>query len=441
MKSIIQQHKSGKHIGICSVCSAHPMVIEATLCFDLASQRKVLIEATSNQVNQFGGYTGMKPADFREFVYAIAAKVGFPQSRLILGGDHLGPNCWQDEPAEQAMEKAERLIADYVQAGFSKIHLDASMSCADDPVPLPPTVVAERAARLCAVAEAAATPEQRQELSYVIGTEVPVPGGESHAIAQVHVTRPQDAAETIETHRQAFARLGLEQAMERVVGLVVQPGVEFDHSTVIHYQPEQARQLSAMIESTPLVFEAHSTDYQTPKAFRQLVRDHFAILKVGPALTFALREAIFSLALIEKELIAAEQQSHVLAVIDSVMQDEPKYWKKYYDPRHSKAMIDLHYSLSDRIRYYWPEARISAAIDKLVANLSGVTIPLGMLSQYFPLQFPRLMAGECAGDPHSLIIDKIQEVLRAYAYGCDTPHPNPLPQGEGAVSPCTFGSN
>lgn len=419
MKSIIQQHKSGKHIGICSVCSAHPLVIEATLRFDLHSQRKVLIEATSNQVNQFGGYTGMTPVDFREFVYALAAKVGFPLSRLILGGDHLGPNCWQHEPAQVAMEKAERLIADYVQAGFSKIHLDASMSCADDPLPLPPTVVAERAARLCAVAEATASPEQRQLLSYVIGTEVPVPGGESHAIAQVTVTRPEDAAETIETHRQAFARLGLEQAMERVIGLVVQPGVEFDHTAVVHYQPEKARELSAMIEPTPLVFEAHSTDYQTPKTFRQLVGDHFAILKVGPALTFALREAIFSLALIEKELIATENQSHLLAVIDSVMQDEPKYWKKYYDPRHSKAMIDLHYSLSDRIRYYWPEARISAAIDKLVANLSQVKIPLGMLSQYFPLQFPRLMAGDCAADPHSLIIDKIQEVLRAYAYGCD----------------------
>lgn len=419
MKSIISQHKNGKHIGICSVCSAHPLVIEATLCFDLHSQRKVLIEATSNQVNQFGGYTGMTPEDFRKFVHAIAAEVGFPLSRLILGGDHLGPNCWQHENAQVAMEKAERLIADYVQAGFSKIHLDASMSCADDPIPLSPLVVAERAARLCAVAEAAASPQQRQALSYVIGTEVPVPGGEFHAIAQVHVTRPEDAVQTIETHRQAFARLGLEQAMERVMGLVVQPGVEFDHSTVIHYQPEKARELSAVIEQTPLVFEAHSTDYQTAKAFRQLVRDHFAILKVGPALTFALREAIFSLALIEKELIAAEHQSHVMAVIDSVMQDEPKYWKKYYDPRHSKAMIDLHYSLSDRIRYYWPEARISRAIDKLVTNLSAVQIPLGMLSQYFPLQFSRLLTGECETDPHSLIRDKIQEVLRAYAYGCD----------------------
>ncbi|MFL1089387.1 class II D-tagatose-bisphosphate aldolase non-catalytic subunit, partial [Acinetobacter baumannii] len=94
---------------------------------------KVLIEATSNQVNQFGGYTGMQPADFRDFVYNIARTVGFPAERIILGGDHLGPNCWQDEPAAVAMEKSIDLIKAYVAAGFSKIHLDASMSCADDP--------------------------------------------------------------------------------------------------------------------------------------------------------------------------------------------------------------------------------------------------------------------------------------------------------------------
>ncbi|MDR8335733.1 hypothetical protein FPK31_23355, partial [Acinetobacter baumannii] len=27
MKDIITRHKSGEHIGICSVCSAHPLVI------------------------------------------------------------------------------------------------------------------------------------------------------------------------------------------------------------------------------------------------------------------------------------------------------------------------------------------------------------------------------------------------------------------------------
>src|SRR5690606_36447469 len=142
MKDIISRHKAGERLGICSVCSAHPLVIEAALRFDLHTQEKVLIEATSNQVNQYGGYTGMKPADFRDFVVNIAAGVCFPRERIILGGDHLGPNCWQNENAADAMEKSVELIKTYVAAGFSKIHLDASMSCADDPVALDPAVVA-----------------------------------------------------------------------------------------------------------------------------------------------------------------------------------------------------------------------------------------------------------------------------------------------------------
>lgn len=120
MKEIISRHKAGEQIGICSVCSAHPLVIESALRFDLNSGNKVLIEATSNQVNQFGGYTGMKPADFRDFVYGIAQEVGFPRERLILGGDHLGPNCWQNEPADTAMEKSVELIKAYVAAGLAK---------------------------------------------------------------------------------------------------------------------------------------------------------------------------------------------------------------------------------------------------------------------------------------------------------------------------------
>ncbi|ECE9764430.1 tagatose-bisphosphate aldolase, partial [Salmonella enterica subsp. enterica serovar Typhimurium] len=174
MKEIIARHKAGEHLGICSVCSAHPLVIESALLFDLNTDNKVLIEATSNQVNQFGGYTGMKPADFRDFVYGIAQEVGFPRERLILGGDHLGPNCWQNEPAAAAMEKSVELIKAYVAAGFSKIHLDASMSCADDPTPLDPMVVARRAAVLCKAAEGTANEEQKCHLTYVIGTEVPV---------------------------------------------------------------------------------------------------------------------------------------------------------------------------------------------------------------------------------------------------------------------------
>lgn len=418
MKEIIARHKSGEHIGICSVCSAHPLVIEAALRFDLESDRKVLIEATSNQVNQFGGYTGMQPADFRDFVYQIANEVGFPHERIILGGDHLGPNCWQDQPAEEAMEKSIALIKAYVAAGFSKIHLDASMSCADDAVPLDPQIVANRAALLCQAAEQTATDEQKKHLTYVIGTEVPVPGGESSAIEGVHVTRESDAVNTVDTHRLAFAALGLEKALERVIAIVVQPGVEFDHTQVIHYQPQEAEALSAWIKKTPLVYEAHSTDYQSRKAYRELVQDHFAILKVGPALTFALREAIFALAKIESELVAPEKRSQVLQVIDEVMLNEPNYWKKYYHPTFSQAMVDIHFSLSDRMRYYWPHPRIRQSVENLVTNLSAIAIPLGLLSQYLPVQFERVMTQQLLATPDNLILDKIQDVLRAYRYGC-----------------------
>ncbi|POP44079.1 tagatose-bisphosphate aldolase [Superficieibacter electus] len=420
MKEIISNHKAGKHTGICSVCSAHPLVIEAALRFDLQTSNKVLIEATSNQVNQFGGYTGMQPADFRDFVYKIADEVGFPHERIILGGDHLGPNCWQSESAETAMEKSLELIRAYVAAGFSKIHLDASMSCADDPVPLDPVVVAERAARLCLVAEQTATAEQKRHLTYVIGTEVPVPGGEASTIGTVHVTRAEDAARTLETHQIAFRALGLDEALERVIAIVVQPGVEFDHTQIIHYRPQDAQALSRWVKDTPMVYEAHSTDYQTRYAYRALVHDHFAILKVGPALTFALREAIFALAQMENELIAPENRSQVLDVIDEVMLNEPGYWKKYYRPTWSQAMVDIHFSLSDRIRYYWPHPRIRQSVEKLVANLSATTLPLGLISQYMPVQFDRLAMSELTATPHALILDKIQDVLRAYRYGCSS---------------------
>ncbi|PKH26409.1 tagatose-bisphosphate aldolase [Enterobacterales bacterium CwR94] len=422
MKNIIQQHKQGQDSGICSVCSAHPLVIEAALRFDLHSRRKVLIEATSNQVNQFGGYTGMRPAAFRDYVQAIAQQMGFPTERLILGGDHLGPNCWQQETAAEAMAKSRVLIAEYVQAGFSKIHLDTSMSCADDPVPLAPEVVAARAADLCSVAEQTATAQQKAQLTYVIGTEVPVPGGEAAAIHVVHVTRPEDAAHTLNIHYAAFRAAGLDAAIERIIGLVVQPGVEFDHSSVIHYQPAAARELSAFIETTPVVYEAHSTDYQTRSAYRALVKDHFAILKVGPALTFALREAIFALAEIENVLVAPEKRSHILAVIDQVMLDEPGYWKKYYRPTFSQSQVDIHYSLSDRIRYYWPHERINSAFTTLMSNFQHVQIPLGLLSQYLPKQFDRVLSNQLPAQAQALIIDKIQDVLRDYAYGCEPEH-------------------
>jgi D-tagatose-1,6-bisphosphate aldolase subunit GatZ/KbaZ len=290
LQDIVARNTRGEAIGIWSLCSAHPAVIEAAMHEAMAAGTALLVEATSNQVNQFGGYTGMRPADFVRFLRKIATQAGFPPERVWMGGDHLGPNAWRGEPASAAMEKATELVGEYVTAGFRKIHLDCSMSCGGDPPVLPEELVATRGTSLAAAAEGAWKRAGGEAPVYVIGTEVPTPGGATEDLSTLAVTTPQAAAATIEAHRSAFSRAGLESAWPRVVALVVQPGVEFDHHKVVEYRPQAARALSELIgRQSQFVYEAHSTDYQPAEALRALVRDHFAILKVGPGATFALR--------------------------------------------------------------------------------------------------------------------------------------------------------
>lgn len=410
------QLSANRQRGITSVCSAHPWVIRAAADQALDDGTLLLIEATCNQVNQDGGYTGMRPAGFRDFVEAIVVRAGLPRERLILGGDHLGPHVWRKLPAEEAMRRADEMIAQYAKAGFSKIHLDASMPCSGDPEVLPDETIARRAARLAKVAEAS-----QARPFYIIGTEVPVPGGASqgHALA---VTTPQAAAQTMAVHKRAFAEAGLQDAWSRVAGLVVQPGVEFDNVSVIDYDPAKARALTAWRrdDGEGLVFEAHSTDFQRPDAYLSLVKDGFAILKVGPGVTFAMREAICALAEIEKMTVAPEAQSHLLNVIRTVMKDDPGSWKDYYAGTPAEQDILLFNSYSDRIRYYWPDPKIEAAMARLVSNLTTAPPPEILLSRYLPSQYQRVRAGLLARDPQALILDKIRDALRPYAAACKT---------------------
>ncbi|TOM48325.1 hypothetical protein CGH75_25675 [Vibrio parahaemolyticus] len=152
---------------------------------------------------------------------------------------------------------------------------------------------------------------------------------------------------------------------------------------------------------------------------KQLVQGHFAILKVGPALTFALREALFALAEMEAQLVAPEKNSQFKQVVDSVLLDDTKYWKAYYGEKHSTAMTNLHFSFSDRIRYYWTDERIQKAVDTMSQNLDEVGIPLSVLSQYLPNQYLKVSSGDLASDSTSLIIDKIGEVVGQYARACE----------------------
>jgi D-tagatose-1,6-bisphosphate aldolase subunit GatZ/KbaZ len=402
--------------GIYSVCSAHPWVLDAAFDQAIEDGSDLLIEATSNQVNHLGGYTGMPPEDFRRRVVEIAASKGFDESRLILGGDHLGPNPWQREDATAAMQRAERTVAAYVKAGFQKIHLDASMACGDDHGPLSGETIAGRAATLCAVAERECG---EQKPVYVIGTEVPTPGGATESLNELAVTSSEAAAETLAIHRKVFKQAGLADVWPRVIALVVQPGVEFNHDSVVDYDPSKARHLTALLnEEDGLVYEAHSTDYQRPEAYRQLVRDGFAILKVGPALTFAMREALTALSQIEAELAPHWQCSHLADVLERAMLDKPANWEHHYTGDMQAAHLLRRYSYSDRVRYYWHEPRVKEAVDVLMANLRSNSIPETLLSCYLPDEYRAVRAGTLKPDAHSLIIHRIREVLRPYAAAC-----------------------
>ncbi|MGH6772904.1 D-tagatose-bisphosphate aldolase, class II, non-catalytic subunit [Brucella tritici] len=421
LSALPARYASGTRGGITSICSAHPLVIEAALLEGIATSTDVLIEATCNQVNQDGGYTGMTPADFRRFVEDIAARVGFDTKRLILGGDHLGPNPWKHLPAEEALLKSDVMIDAFVRAGFTKIHLDTSMGCAGEPVALPDAVTAERAARLAKVSETAAREAGYDLPVYIIGTEVPIPGGAMEEIEELELTKPGAAVETVAIHRKAFAALGLEDAFARAIGVVVQPGVEFGNENVVFYNSEKATALSDVLSEMPqFVFEAHSTDYQPVEALSDLVHDGFAILKVGPGLTFALREALYGLDQIAAFLDKLPEEETLRGKMEALLLAEPKNWEKYYHGDAEELRLQRHFSYSDRIRYYWPHPVATAAVDALLKRLEGRKIPETLISQYLGTLYPAVASGEIEPTPHALMVEAVRNVVRTYGKAVGT---------------------
>lgn len=371
---ILRRNRAGEAVALPAWCTAHPGTLSAILRCYRDDRAPILIEATCNQVNHLGGYTGMDPAGFCRFLQGLAQAEGIDPARLILGGDHLGPNPWRREAAAPAMDKARAMVAAYVEAGFSKIHLDASMACAGE-VGLAEEVMAARAADLAQVAEGAA---QGRPLSYVIGTEVPVPGGETAPLDHLAVTTPEAARRTIELHRAAFAARGLGAVMDRVVGVVVQPGVDFGNDQIHAFDPGAA---GALTGSAPglggPVFEAHSTDYQSGPALAALVRGHFGILKVGPELTFAWRQALFALNDIARGMGLPADLPETL---QAAMRAEPADWRAYVAPGPREGAMML-YGLSDRARYYWPRPEVQASVARLLQALRDSSPEPGLVAQ------------------------------------------------------------
>lgn len=422
LREIVARNRAGEICAIPSVCSAHPDVLRASLMLAERLNQPLVIEATSNQVNQDGGYTGMRPADFITFVHAIADQAGVSHARIAFGGDHLGPQVWRKGPANEAMAKARVLVADYVRAGFRKIHLDCSEGCAGEPAQLGDDLAATRAADLAGAALAAT--DSPSDLIFVIGTEVPPPGGaRADEHGDITPTTPAAAAATLHAHAEAFRAAGLGHILPQVAGLVVQPGVEFSPMQVHHLPMHRDPGLLAALAEWPgICLEAHSTDYQHPEVFPRLAQLGFAFQKVGPALTFAYRRAVYALDALRQQAGWADT-APLSQVMERLMLADPAHWQAHYHTASGDLRVQRHFGLADRIRYYWPQPEAVQAVQSLFRDLNGRALPDPMLAQGFE---PSVIANahRIGGDmAAALVVSEIQAALLPYFFNVHSVQP------------------
>lgn len=422
IEEIVKRNKAGRKVGIYSCCSANADVVRAVIRKAKQTKTLCLVESTSNQVNQFGGYTGMNAAQFASFVYGLAQIEGLSVDRIMLGGDHLGPLPWADEPEDSAMSKAATMVRECVLAGYAKIHLDTSMRVGSDDsnLPLEVSVCARRGAELCVAAEEAfaaykASHPDAEPPVYILGSEVPIPGGASDN-GVMGVTKVEDCSAALAEYQRAFERHGVGDVFDRVVGFVVEMGVEFHERDLDEYDTYAAHDLASYMRETKLAIEGHSTDYQTEENLAQMCADGVSILKVGPAFTFSLREALFSLEGIEQRVYAEqpEKLSHFRNTLEEAMLEDPSHWEKYYKGSENEKAISRAYSFLDRSRYYLPVPKVLNARNRLLENLADGVIPLCMLSQYMPKQYYRIRAGELENNAEDILFDRIGDRIDCY---------------------------
>ena len=412
--------------GVASYCTANEIVLRALIRNAKNKNRKVLIEATSNQVNQDFGYTGMNPFDFTDYIDRICKDVGLDRDMVILGGDHLGPLPWSDLDADKAMDKAETLVRMYTRAGFKKIHIDTTMKLNDDPSDrLDDAIIAKRAARLYKACEEefsiikSKNPDEEHPI-FVIGSEVPYAGGIRDENENVVVTNPQEFDNTLAVFHRTFEEEGIQGAWEHIIAIVVPPGVDFGANRLQVYDRSKSKELCKALRKYPgLVFEGHSTDFQSKAKLKEMVEDGIAVLKVGPALTFALREILYALSFIEDLYYDEDQRSNIRSVLDKAMVENDKNWKKYYFGTDAEMKALRSYGLSDRCRYYLMDGSVDRAIKKLIRNMSKLDPPMGVLHQFLPIQYKKIRNGELPMDMEAIIDDHIIDVVSSYEYATD----------------------
>ena len=301
--------------------------------------------------------------------------------------DHLGPHAWPNLSREAAWREAAELVRLCVKAGYDKLHLDTvtgndrSRQNYEDILQ-----AAVQTADLCRIAEKTAleTALPKPPL-YVIGTDVPTPGGGMQPHGSPAITTPRDLEQTLTVFEKTFRSNRLDAAWRRTTAIVVQPGVDFGDYQVATYCHEKAAELAECRALLPnwMTFEVHAADYQSLKSLRELSNDGFNLLKIGPCLTFSLRQTMYALAHIEEVLPGKKIPSNLRETIEATMIRHPENWRHHYQGSLIELKYLRHFSYKDRIRYYWNRPSVRQAVRQLSENLQ-TPVPKALIEQYLP---------------------------------------------------------
>jgi D-tagatose-1,6-bisphosphate aldolase subunit GatZ/KbaZ len=417
----MEANRRGERKGIYAVESQNPSVQEMYLQQALADGSPALFEICADLLDPHGQSGKMLPDDFIANVTQIMVKTGFPRDRLFFGVNDLSPSLWKDESIESALKKTCVFISDLVSFGFNKLGIHAAIPLKGDPAdqPLPQEVIITREVALYQAAEgaAAAMPEEEKPL-YVID----VHPGRGKAEGQNTMLHKEDVEIAVDRFVQIAAAAGLPEMKERLLAVRIFLGAGYDSEKIIPFDSSLLKELGGCVyEDKPVVMEVLQTDFQMQTVLDQLVHNHFGFMRIGPELTFTMREALFSLAMMENETMIGKPGvylSNFIIELDRAMQSAPQHWQKYYTGNGFEQLIARKYSLYDRSRFYWEDKEVRKTKKRLYDNLIEYPVPLTVLRQFMPCQYERVAAGELENKPDALVMDAVRHALHRYSRAC-----------------------
>jgi len=339
-----------------SFCSSNSIVLSNLIKFCKFNNLPILIESTSNQVNQFGGYSKKTPNAFIKTVKQIARKENFNLKKIFFGGDHLGPLPWKNYNSQIAMKNSLELVKSYLKAGYNKIHLDTSIKCLDDKK-INNQLVYNRTSFIFKKLN---LKKYVSKVFFVFGTEVPLSGG-NDTIKIIPTSIKQ-----IKNEFKGFRELLNNK--KKYFALVIEPGMKFMHQSINKPNLKNFKKKKFFSQKNNFTYEAHSSDYQSLKTLKNLVKNNFKFLKVGPELTYQLTKSLIFMESLEKKLVV--KKSFFTKILFRQMKKNNSFWLSYFNKKNKTSFKNIIKSKFDRTRYYLEDRKVLSSINLLKKNIN-----------------------------------------------------------------------